>query len=117
VAAEPGKPVDHSRSVVTYTPDAGDGTVPMYIALPVSGQRQIVVNEHGTVFEGRPFRHLFFRLLGGDGGEALELDPLAAQPPGPQIALSLDSPVQRVERPVGARRISSNRFGGECPCL
>jgi phospholipase A1 len=100
VAAEPGKPVDHLRSVATYTPDAGDGTVPMYSALPVSGQRQIVVNEHSTVFEGKPFRHLFFRLLGGDDGEVLELDTLGAQPPGPRVALSLDSPVQHVDRSV-----------------
>lgn len=100
VAARPNRPVDHSRSVVTYTPDAGDGTVPMYSALPVSGQRQIVVNEHATVFEGRPFRHLFFRLMGGDAGDVLEVDAMGAPSPGPRLALSLDSPVQHVSRSI-----------------
>ncbi|WLB87862.1 lipase/acyltransferase domain-containing protein [Bradyrhizobium japonicum] len=100
VAAAAGKPVDHSQSVVTSTPDAGDGTVPMYSALPVSGQRQIVINEHATVFEGRPFRHLFFRLMGGDDGDVLELETLDEPSPGPRVALSLDSPVQRVDRPI-----------------
>jgi pimeloyl-ACP methyl ester carboxylesterase len=98
VAAGASGPVDHSKSVVTHTPDSGDGTVPMYSALPVSGQRQIVVNEHATVFDGRPFRHLFFRLLGGDDGEVLELDTLEEAPTGPRVALSLDSPVQRFDR-------------------
>jgi phospholipase A1 len=53
-----------------------------------------------TVFAGRPFRHIFFRLLGGDDGEVLELDTLETQPLGPRVALSLDSLVQRVDRPV-----------------
>jgi hypothetical protein len=93
-------PVNHSRSVVTHTPDSGDGTVPMYSALPLPGQRQVVVNEHATVFDGRPFRHLFFRLLGGDDGEVLELDTLDEAAPGPRVSLSLDSPVQQVHRSI-----------------
>ena len=99
VVAEDGKLVDHARSVVTRTPDAGDGTVPMYSALPTFGQRQIVVNEHATVFEGKPFRHVYFRLLGGDDGPVLEAD-LEAPAPGPRMTLSLDSPVQKVGQPI-----------------
>ena len=92
--------MDHADSVVTRTPDAGDGTVPMYSALPTFGQRQIVVNEHATVFEGKPFRHVFFRLMGGDDGLVLEVSEEQAAAPGPRMALSLDSPVQKVDRAV-----------------
>ena len=98
VTARPGSPVDHGRSVVTRTADAGDGTVPMYSALPVTAQRFIVVNEHATVFKGDPFRRAFFRLLGGDAGDPIESAAREAsdRAAGPQLALSLDSPVQRI---------------------
>jgi hypothetical protein len=94
VAVASGQPVDHRASVVTRTPDAGDGTVPLYSALPSIGQREIVVQEHATVFDGKPFRRVFFRLMGGDAGPPLE----AMQ--ANEIALSLDSPVQAVNRPI-----------------
>lgn len=67
-----GSPINHGSSVITATPDAGDGTVPLYSALPVVGQRQIVVNEHATVFKGMPFLRVFTRLFGGDEGAAVE---------------------------------------------
>ncbi|MFS8037788.1 lipase/acyltransferase domain-containing protein [Xanthobacter sp. AM11] len=92
-----GSVVDHAGTVVTRTADAGDGTVPLYSALPKPAQRQLVVNEHGTVFDGRPFRRVFFRLLGGDDGAALEA---AGEPEGPSLVLSLDQPVQPLARDI-----------------
>jgi pimeloyl-ACP methyl ester carboxylesterase len=61
-----------SSYVATRTQDGGDGTVPLLSALDGSNQRQIVVNEHAHVFRGSPFKRVFFRLLGGNLGPALE---------------------------------------------
>lgn len=72
VVHTPGQAVQHSQSRLTFTDDSGDGTVPVYSSLPSKGQRQIVINEHSTVFKGSAFRRAFFRLLGGDAGTALE---------------------------------------------
>ncbi|MFL1391224.1 alpha/beta hydrolase [Pseudomonas tritici] len=72
VTHSPGTAVKHSQSRLTFTDDAGDGTVPLYSSLPSKGQRQIVINEHSTVFKGTAFRRAFFRLLGGNDGPALE---------------------------------------------
>lgn len=91
-----GAPVNHANSVVTATPDAGDGTVPLYSALPSVGQRQIVVNEHATVFRGEAFRRVLYRLFGQDAGPPLEV-PAA---PVPTLALSVNSPVQKVGRTI-----------------
>lgn len=88
-----GQPVNHAQSVLTKTADGGDGTVPLYSALPARGQRQIVTNEHATVFKGMPFRKVFFRLMGGDAGAALEAGLDAAPHSMPVLAGSLDSPV------------------------
>jgi phospholipase A1 len=60
-----------NRDVVT-TPDAGDGTVPMWSALPRAVQKQVVINEHANVFRGNPFKRVFFRLFGADAGAPLE---------------------------------------------
>lgn len=90
--------INHARSVVTRTDAAGDGTVPLYSALPSIGQRQIVVNEHATVFKGDPFRRVFYRLLGGNAGQALEA-AMDAMPGALVLAGSLDSAVY----PVGER--------------
>lgn len=84
-----GDPINHGQTRLTRTDDGGDGTVPLYSALPARGQRQIVTNEHATVFRGTPFRKVFFRLMGGNAGEALELAPEDV----PILAGSLDSPV------------------------
>lgn len=94
VFAEGVGPIDHERSAKTITPDGGDGTVPLYSALPRQGQRQMVVNEHSTVFEGDPFRKVFVRLLGGNEGAAIE----AVKAVAPPLALSVEAPVV----PVGA---------------
>ena len=101
-----GAKVNHGQSVVTRTEAAGDGTVPLYSALPVAGQRQIVVNEHATVFKGTPFRRAFFRLMGGDAGAVVE----AATGPedGPFLSVSLDRPVySEGERPEAAITVTS----------
>ena len=81
--------------VVSRTEAAGDGTVPFWSALPRSGQKQVVINEHSTVFTGMAFKAVFYRLLGGDLGPALEsiesgktLDP---------DALRLSIPTQVIE--------------------
>jgi hypothetical protein len=99
VALVDGQPVDHTQSIVTRTPDAGDGTVPLYSALPQAGQREIVVQEHSTVFDGKPFRTVFFRLMGGDAGPAIELP---GSDKAREVELSLASPILPVGRPVEA---------------
>lgn len=89
---------DHKKTVVTQTPDGGDGTVPIYSALPHIGQRQLVVNEHSTVFEGMPFKRVFFRLFGADAGPPVEMS--GGDGAQTTVALSIDQPVQRVGQPV-----------------
>jgi len=61
-----------SQMHVTRTTDAGDGTVPFWSGLLTGTQRQVVVNEHSTVFRGDPFKRVFFRLFGVDIGMPLE---------------------------------------------
>lgn len=81
-----------SAMVVTRTEGAGDGTVPLWSALPRAIQKELVVNEHSHVFTGTPFQKVFFRLLGGDLGDALQrlapdgaVDPLRLSIPKPVI--------------------------------
>lgn len=89
---------DHKKSVVTTTPDGGDGTVPIYSALPHVGQRQLVVNEHATVFEGVAFKRVFFRLFEANAGPPVEIT--GGDSPHPTVALSIDQPVQRTGQPI-----------------
>lgn len=49
---------------VTRTDDAGDGTVPLWSALPRSAQKQLVVGEHASFFQGDAFNAVLFRLFG-----------------------------------------------------
>jgi pimeloyl-ACP methyl ester carboxylesterase len=79
------------QMVVTRTEGAGDGTVPLWSALPRAIQKQVVVNEHSHVFTGTPFKKVFYRLLGGDLGPALQ-NLLDEQAPDP-LRLSLARPV------------------------
>lgn len=51
----------------TRSRDAGDGTVPLWSALPVNGQKQLVVGEHMSFFGEDNFRPVFFRLFGKPG--------------------------------------------------
>jgi len=78
--------------VVTRTEDAGDGTVPFWSALPRAVQKQVVVNEHAQVFRGRPFKRVFYRLLGGDLGVPLESLGLEENEAGP-TQLSIATPI------------------------
>lgn len=87
VFAQGSRPVDHSYTQLTRAIDAGDGTVPLYSALPYAGQRQIVTNQHANAFKGEAFRRVFVRLLGGDEGDALEAVGI------PTIELSVEAPV------------------------
>jgi pimeloyl-ACP methyl ester carboxylesterase len=57
-----------TKAEVVTTPDAGDGTVPIWSQLPRTVQKQVVVNEHANVFRGNPFKRVFFRLFGADAG-------------------------------------------------
>jgi hypothetical protein len=78
------------------TADAGDGTVPMWSALPRTVQKQVVINDHAGVFRGDPFKRVFFRLMGGDAGPPMEAVAGAAF----QLALSLQKPVFSAGEPV-----------------
>ena len=90
-----------SRQVVS-TPDAGDGTVPIWSSLPVVEQKQVVVNEHANVFRGLPFKRVFFRLLGGDAGPPVEaLAALEAEAQAqPPLQISLQKPVFNSGEPI-----------------
>jgi pimeloyl-ACP methyl ester carboxylesterase len=83
------RPIDPAQAVLSRTADGGDGTVPMFSALPRSGQRHVATTEHATAFKGDAFRKVFVRLLGGDEGPALEA--LVAS-----LALSIEAPVVTV---------------------
>ena len=63
--------------------------MPLYSALPRVGQRQIVSQEHATVFSGNPFRKVFFRLLGGDEGAATEAPGVSRM----EVYLSVEKPI------------------------
>lgn len=108
-------PISHERSMKTLTPDGGDGTVPLYSALPRQGQRQMVVNEHSTVFEGDPFLRVFVRLLGGHEGDAIE----AVKRVGAPITLSVEAPVLPVGEDIEIVMAISLRAGtgGNVPRL
>jgi pimeloyl-ACP methyl ester carboxylesterase len=56
--------VSSSSKLVTRTEDGGDGTVPLWSALPVSAQKQLVVGEHASFFSETMFNAVFFRLFG-----------------------------------------------------
>ena len=80
---------------VTRTEGAGDGTVPFWSALPRSVQKQVVVNKHEHVFQGMPFKRVFYRLLGGDLGPALQkldLDDDAEKSAG-AMRMSISTPI------------------------
>jgi pimeloyl-ACP methyl ester carboxylesterase len=56
--------VASTSKVITRQKDAGDGTVPLWSALPKSGQKQLVVGEHTKFFTETNFKAVFFRLFG-----------------------------------------------------
>jgi phospholipase A1 len=80
-----------AEMAVTKTKDAGDGTVPFWSALPRAVQKQVVVNEHTKVFNGMPFKRVFYRLLGGDLG--VPLQSLGQEERAEATELSIPTPV------------------------
>lgn len=90
--------VDGSKAQMVTTPDAGDGTVPMWSSLPRTAQKQVVVNEHANVFRGDPFKRVFFRLFGADAGPPLEVPVDAAF----KLAISLQRPIFEQDMPIEA---------------
>ena len=90
--------VNGSKAHMVTTPDAGDGTVPMWSSLPRRVQKQVVVNEHSNVFRGDPFKRVFFRLFGADAGPPLEILPGTAD----TLAISLQRPIFQQGMPVEA---------------
>ena len=93
VRREGAGPFPHGRMEVTRTPDAGDGTVPSWSALPRKGQKQVVINEHSTVFKGMAFKAVFYRLLGGNLGDALQAIEQGLMPDPDALRLSMSTQV------------------------
>lgn len=78
--------------VVTRTEDAGDGPFSFWSTLPRAVQKLVVVNEHAQVLRGRPFKRVFYRLLGGALGVPLESLGLEENEAGP-TQLSISTPI------------------------
>ncbi|WP_417721012.1 esterase/lipase family protein [Salipiger sp.] len=94
--------MDGQTAFVVQTPDAGDGTVPMWSSLPRTEQKQVVINEHANVFRGTPFKRVFFRLFGADAGAPLEAPVFAGlegTEPEP-VRISLQKPVFGEDEPI-----------------
>lgn len=72
--------------ILTRSEDAGDGTVPLWSALPVSAQKQLVVGEHSSFFRENNFAAVFYRLYGKDFPQP----PLGVDG-GPTVRLSVQS--------------------------
>ncbi|GAA6176442.1 lipase/acyltransferase domain-containing protein [Sulfitobacter pacificus] len=90
--------IDGATAQMVITPDAGDGTVPLWSALPRRVQKQVVVNDHANVFRGNAFKRVFFRLFGADAGTPLEAPSDAAF----KLALSLQRPIFEEGTPIEA---------------
>ncbi|MBV6651981.1 MAG: hypothetical protein KI789_19845 [Hoeflea sp.] len=90
--------INGTQAQMVMTPDAGDGTVPLWSALPRRVQKQVVVNEHANVFRGNAFKRVFFRLFGADAGAPLEAPSDAAF----KLALSLQRPIFEEGAPIEA---------------
>jgi pimeloyl-ACP methyl ester carboxylesterase len=107
------------RDVVT-TPDAGDGTVPMWSSLPHPVQKQVVINEHANVFRGNPFKRVFFRLFGEDAGVPVEASgaddqvslslqrQVFAHGSPVEVVISAEAPIQRLEGRLVFDRITDS---------
>lgn len=78
--------VSSEVSQITRSEDAGDGTVPLWSALPKSGQKQLVVGSHTDFFSASAFKAVFYRLFGKD----YPLPPLAATAEG-AVSLSVQA--------------------------
>lgn len=97
--------VDAGKAQMVTTPDAGDGTVPMWSSLPRRVQKQVVVNEHANVFRGDAFKRVFFRLFGADIGA-----PLEGVFGAPTLSVSLQRPIFAEGTPVEAVLFAEEPF-------
>lgn len=80
---------------LTTTDDAGDGTVPLWSALPRSLQKQLVPGDHSGFFKSKAFKAVFYRLLGA----SFPIPPLMA---AETVELSVQSLVLRPDQPIDA---------------
>lgn len=80
-------------SVLTLTDDGGDGTVPLWSALPRSLQKQLVGGDHTGFFTKDAFKAVFYRLLGA----TFKKPPLEA---AEKVELSVHSLVITTKEPV-----------------
>lgn len=87
--------VDGQQQIMTATPEAGDGTVPLWSTLPASGQRQVVVGDHTDVFTQEAFKAVFYRLF----GKSYAAPALWALPQG-TATLSVPGPSWPATKPV-----------------
>jgi len=77
----------------TTSADAGDGTVPLWSAAPLAGQKQTVPGNHNEFFTHDLFKAVFFRLF----GKSFPVPPLGA---APVMSLSMQDLVLPADRPV-----------------
>lgn len=86
--------VTKSGNKLTTAEDAGDGTVPMWSALPRSLQRQLVLGEHSSFFTRRTFKAVFYRLLGATFPD----EPIALAATG--VDVSIQALVIEANQPI-----------------
>jgi hypothetical protein len=89
---------------VTVSPDAGDGTVPLWSALPNAGQKQVVPGNHTDFFTHDAFKAVFYRLF----GKSFALPPLSA---APVMALSVPDVVLLAARAIDLLLVPSMPVG------
>lgn len=77
----------------TASADAGDGTVPLWSAAPLAGQKQVVPGGHNDFFGHDAFKAVFYRLFGA----SFPVPPLGA---APVMTLSVPELVLRADRPI-----------------
>lgn len=77
----------------TLSADAGDGTVPLWSAAPLAGQKQTVPGNHTDFFTHDYFKAVFYRLF----GKTYRVAPLGA---APVMRLSVADLVMPADRPV-----------------
>lgn len=98
-------------NVLTSSEDAGDGTVPLWSALPRSLQKQLVVGEHSGFFVGDAFSAVFYRLLGADFPE-----PPIALHGASSVALSMKQlllPKEEAPEVVLIPDLPTNKIAGQ----
>lgn len=86
---------------ITRSDDAGDGTVPLWSALPVTGQKQLVTGEHSKFFTQTAFKAVFYRLL----GKTFPQPPVSLA--GGAFELSVQSPILPKAREIELLLISA----------